>query len=246
MATYTEAEARERRQADLGLDFGDLFKDIENDLYSLRVHWRIYTALFGTNSERVELLNQISGSTNYFIEKALFETAMLSLCRLTDPPSSMRGKLKNITVQRVPEFVQNPDQGASIKRIVKKAVSDAEFARGWRNKRLAHSDEDARRGVVQVAAASRASMEASIESIAEVIRWVGAELMDTTIITHPISSFAGDEVAFLETLYLGNRSRNSQREKALSAAKEGQYEEAERLLNALPEWLTHRPVDPEN
>ncbi|KUJ82234.1 hypothetical protein AVO44_02920 [Ruegeria profundi] len=175
----------------------------------------------------------------------MFESAMLSVCRLTDPPSAMRGKSVNITVQRVPEFVSSHPKAAEISSIVEKATEAAEFARSWRNKRLAHSDEDVRRGKAQLELASRQRMEAAIDAIASVVRWVGVEVLDTTIITHPISNFSDDEVAFLKVLYLGKLEQKSREEQAHLAVRSRRIEDAERLLrDDLPSWLTYRRPDP--
>jgi len=99
MTVQSAKEAEQARIDALGPEFGPLFRHIEIDLYSLRSLWRIYVSFFGTSKERVELLNQSSGLTAFVLEKTLFESALMALCRMTDPPSGQGGKYTNTTIR---------------------------------------------------------------------------------------------------------------------------------------------------
>ncbi|WP_149776123.1 AbiU2 domain-containing protein [Ruegeria intermedia] len=246
MTTNPSEAALAEKIEKLGDEFGRLFADVQNDLFTLRLHWRVYKALFATNSERVDLLNSVSGTTAWLLERTLFETAVMSVCRLTDPPASIRGKQKNITIQRFPSLAEERlglEGVEGLVGIVNTAVDASEFARSWRNKRLAHSDEAVRRGQQAVLDASVEKMDYAIDAVASVIHWVGVELMDVEIITHPISSYGSDEVVLLEALFLGQKERKRRRERAQNMAREGLFEDAERLLAGLPNWLTYREPD---
>ncbi len=246
MTSRHRNEAVDSRINALGEEFGVLFHDVENDLYSLRLHWRVYVALFATNSERVDLLNSISGTTALLIEKALFEAAMMSVCRLTDPPQSLRGAQKNITVKRFQALVEERFSNANVEnlaKLVSTAVEASEFARSWRNKRLAHSDEAVRRGKQAILTASIEKMDRAIDAVASIIRWVGVELMDTHIVTHPISSFKSDEIVFLKALFLGIQEKDRRVKRAQEAIAERRYSDAESTLSDFPQWLIHRELD---
>lgn len=245
MASKSNEEVLQERIAVLGEELGTLFRHIENDLYSLQSHWRIYTAWFGTNLERVNLLNQASGQATHLIEKALFETAMLSVCRLVDPPTSNRGNSSNITVTRIPIVLAANPKVFELESLVESAKSTSQFARSWRNKRLAHSDFDVRMGTLNVEPASRRAMAGAIEAISKNVRWVGLELMDTTIITNPISEFSNDEISFLVRLYDGVNEQDAKQEMRRDLMQRGEYRRAN-LVDNYPDWLIYRPEDKMN
>jgi hypothetical protein len=152
--------------------------------------------MFGANEDRVALLNSVSGETAYFVERSMFEAALLSICRMTDPPASRLTKDKNITVRRLAHYLSNP-QDARTSTFIDASVQKAAFARSWRNKRLAHSDEAVRNGIAQLDLASRALVKSATDSIAKCIRHFAAVELETTLVTHPISALGNDTTHFL-------------------------------------------------
>lgn len=241
MSSYTAEQVRIRDIDRLGPEFGTLFNNIKNDLFALRVQWRIYVALFGTNEQRVDLLNSASGPTAFVVEKALFESTLLGVCRLTDPPDYKSSASKNISISRFPQLVAsypNPDE---LNLLVRSARERAGFARTWRNKRLAHADDEVREGRAKIDGASRAKVLGALDGIADVVRWIGFACLDETIITHPSSEFSGDEVQFLETLFLGVAAREERGRRLRQHISERRYDQAEALTSDLPIWLTFRP-----
>ena len=165
MSNYTAEQGRKNDIDRLGPEFGTLFNNIKNDLFALRVQWRIYVALFGTNEQRVDLLNSASGRTAFVVEKALFESTLLGVCRLTDPPNGQRGASKNISVSRVPQLVASYPNPRELELLVDSACNRSAFARTWRNKRLAHADDDVREGRAKIDDASRLKVLGALDSI---------------------------------------------------------------------------------
>ncbi|WP_296763114.1 hypothetical protein [Sediminimonas sp.] len=76
-------------------ELGDYLELVKHEFFTLRVEWRLYRSLFGTNAETVELLNKASGPTANTLERVLFERTLLGLRRLTD---SYHGKKRNKSV----------------------------------------------------------------------------------------------------------------------------------------------------
>lgn len=237
MASFSDDEALQMRIEKLGENFGPLFHHVENDLRSLRVLWRVYVAFFGFSPKRVDLLNSSSGITAVIIERTFFESALLSLCRLTDPPTGNRGASLNTTVTRFPSFLEDHKKIGDLRSLVDHAVNQTAFARSWRNKRVAHSDYDVRQKKARVDRASRKQMSDATDAISAVVRWVGLECLDTTIVTHPISEFTGDEVSFLKHLYLGVGKERQLEAERRQLAQEGKYAEAEDKVSNFPDWL---------
>jgi hypothetical protein len=229
MITRTAEEATQARIDALGPEFGPLFRHIETDLYSLRILWRVYVAFYGTSKERVELLNASSGTTAFLLENTLFDSAILSLCRMTDPPSGQRGQSTNTTIKRFPHYLEDHSNLESLERLIDDAHNKTSFARSWRNKKIAHSDYDVRQNKAELDTASRRDVLNAIGSIATVIRWVGHECLDCDIITHPIQNFLNDEVQFLEHIFLGQQKDRDLEERSRALLEKAEYEAAKEI-----------------
>src|SRR6056297_3400527 len=173
---------------------------VKHEFFTLRIEWRLYRSLFGTNKETVELLNKASGSTANTLERALYERTLLGLRRLTDPYQGKKGKTKSVSVNGFIQVV--PSKDPNLRRLAGTATQRSSFARNWSDKRIAHTDLAYRRGEAKLEIASRANVESANEAIADVIKHVAKEYYDTTLVTHPIPS-SGDERSFLRALYLG-------------------------------------------
>jgi hypothetical protein len=96
-----------------------------------------YVELFGTDVERIELLNRAAPNFFGIIQDVLFQDIMLHVARLTDRVESA-GK-KNLTVRELPILVRPEIRGA-IERLLEEAKSRTEFCRQWRNRQIAHND----------------------------------------------------------------------------------------------------------
>src|ERR1700730_13659714 len=87
----------------MGRELGDLSFQLQDDFDWLRSKWREYKELFGKGQERIDLLNFAASNFFFFLNRLLFEDAMLHLCRLTDPPKSR--DRANLSVRAIADFV---------------------------------------------------------------------------------------------------------------------------------------------
>ncbi len=122
----------------MGSDLGPLCCELRDDFDWLRRKWSNFQELFGKGQERIDLLNMVASNFFYFLHRLFFEDAMLHLCRLTDPPR-MRDR-ETLTVMALTDTVPDPALKASVEAKTKEVREDCEFARKWRNRRLAHTD----------------------------------------------------------------------------------------------------------
>ncbi|AWZ20148.1 Hypothetical protein RAK1035_1437 [Roseovarius sp. AK1035] len=242
MTAQSAKEVEQARIDSLGPDFGPLFRHIETDLYSLRTLWRIYVSFFGTSKERVELLNKTSGLTAFVLEKTLFESALMALCRMTDPPNARGGKNTNTTIRRFSSFLTDHAAKESLENLITDAVEAVRFARSWRDKKIAHSDYDVRVKQATLDHASQRKVSDAIDAIAAVVRWVGHECLNTDLVTHPIHRRSNDEVQFIKHIFLGQLKENELEEQHRFLTKSGEYEKAKQL-STLPDWVTYRPPE---
>ena len=161
----------------------------------------------------------------------------MQICRLSDPVKS-NGKKRNVTVKALPLLLSAETDTELEKRIAQADVA-TKFARDWRNRRIAHADEDVRLGRLTLNSASRAKLNDAIEAIAACVRRYARIELDLTLVTHPIGSLVGDEVTFLTALYHGNCEIERIKEHRNHLIQRGEWWEFERS-QALPEWLTKR------
>ena len=80
----------------LGPQLGPVFSELRDDLAWLQVKWGEYRELYGTSSERIELMNSAAGLFFRILQDAMWEDALLHLCRLTDP--AVMGSKKNLSI----------------------------------------------------------------------------------------------------------------------------------------------------
>jgi len=125
---------------------GALCFELREEVDWLRSKWLEFRELFAKGPARIELLNTVASNFFCFLNKLLFEDGMLHLCRLTDPPGKARQE--NLTVCRLAYLITEPKSKfpKQVRQGVDEAVAKCEFARRWRNKRLAHSDLASLRG----------------------------------------------------------------------------------------------------
>jgi hypothetical protein len=115
---------------------------LSEDLDWLYSKWSEFQELFGDGSRHLDVLNRAAPNFFYLLQKLLYEDAMLHLCRLTDPAETrVKGnRARNLTVQGIAELISDTTLKAALASAAEQARGKCEFARLWRDKRLAHTD----------------------------------------------------------------------------------------------------------
>jgi AbiU2 len=126
----------------MGTDLEILFGEPESEVDWLQHKWDEFQELFGRGAAQLEVLNTAGPNFFYMLQKLLYEDAMLHLCRLTDPPESrVKGtSAQNLMIAKLADLISNPTLKAAVVSAAKHAQDTCDFARKWRDKRLAHSD----------------------------------------------------------------------------------------------------------
>src|SRR6185295_5019430 len=101
MTHRTAEESKQDYIKAMGEELGSQFAELWQQLVYLHCKWMEYVALFGTRSDRIELLNKSAPTFFRIIQDTLWDDILLHICRLTDPPET--GKNKNLTIQNLPE-----------------------------------------------------------------------------------------------------------------------------------------------
>lgn len=204
-------------KAVLGSKYGAAFYHARQALWALSSYWDRYEALFGS-AERVSVLNENSGNFWHAIQLVLFDHVLLGICRLTDPPQM--GSRQNLTVSQLYQLDPGPHK-AELLRLVRRAERRAEFARSWRNKRIAHNDFDQTVGPADgLARATRNKVRDALIGIHDVLRWI--------LLRHFDSSLSLPEVGDDDTnqMMRGLADGNAVREARIAALRAGDYPSA--------------------
>ena len=129
MTHQTAEEVRERHVKAMGDELGELFYLLKQQLFQQFVQWNEYVDAFGTNEERIALLNKVAGGFARSVQDALWADVLLGLTRITDPPKSV-GK-DNLSIARIPDLLDG-ELKESVAELVKAAADATAFARDWR------------------------------------------------------------------------------------------------------------------
>jgi hypothetical protein len=231
----SEDRTEEHRQyvAALGEDFGSLFYHSYQDVVRLRLNWRICKSMFGTNKERVDLLYDISGMTAHVIQSALWNSVVMGIRRLTDSAGSKKDK--NISVRSFLVHYAGHNLLPELLRLTSLAVDNSNSARAWTNKRVAHSDWSVRLGHEAIPEISQREIDAAIDSIAAVVKFVAKTSFNTTISTSPTIG-PEDDVWFLKHLFAGQESFKQKETISRSASHHGDWALRDSFYT-FPRWL---------
>lgn len=138
MATRSLDEVRADYISSMGPELGASFFQLYRKLVELHVLWQQYRQLFGSEEGTVQLLNRTAGLFFKIVQDELWDSVLLGISRMTDPPGM--GKHRNLTIQSLPPLIGKQSLRTEMEILCERAVQAAEFAREHRNKRIAHQD----------------------------------------------------------------------------------------------------------
>jgi hypothetical protein len=167
----TAEEIRQQYVVTMGEELGQQYHLLRDQCQWAHVKWNEFVELFGTNSGRIDLLNESAPRLFRIIQDALWEDMLLLLCRVTDRPA--HGKKENLTIQNFSALVV-PEIRAALDLLVNKAEQKTEFARDWRNRRIAHKDLSLalQTSSNSLTPGSRAHVKSALNAIANVLNCI--------------------------------------------------------------------------
>jgi hypothetical protein len=181
MITRSMDEIRAEYISSMGEELGASFYELYRKLVELHVLWQQYRQLFGDDAETVHLLNRTAGLFFKIVQDELWDSVLLGVSRMTDPPAT--GKNKNLTIQSLPPLITDLVLRAEVRSLCDKAVDSAEFAREHRNKRIAHQDHNylSNRGSDPLSGISRALVEQMLAALRAVLNRLELHFRDSTV-----------------------------------------------------------------
>jgi len=206
----TADEAKAEHVAKMGTELGELYSALWQEIAVIHSKWAEYVALFGTSPERIELLNKVAPRFFRGIQDSLWEDILLHLARLTDSHRSM-GK-ENLSIRRLPLMPALRGMSRPIEPLVAAALDATEFARDWRNRKLAHSDLALTLGlqVQALASASRMDVRQALQTLSAVMNRLSEEFLDAT---NMFESDDADALSLMHVIRDGLRHEEERRQR---------------------------------
>lgn len=136
--TFTPEEAKQNYINIMGNELGEVYNELWQDVSRLHIEWREYVELFGTKPLRVNLLNKAAPQFFYIIEKSLWDTILVHITRLTDPPQSMNRK--NLSLQQLKGLIDVSELNDKLSQSIKITLEKTQFYGDWRNRHIVHND----------------------------------------------------------------------------------------------------------
>ncbi len=133
----SEETEQEHVQA-MGKSLGPIYHALCKEVVWLHAKWLEYRKLYAKPGKRIDLLNRTAAFFFRVIQDVLWDDVLLHIARLTDTPKL--GKFENLTLRRLPDAVEDDALATELRELVKTGIDRSQFARKWRNKRLAHID----------------------------------------------------------------------------------------------------------
>lgn len=181
MVTRSMDEVRSEYINAMGQELGASFYELYRKLVELHVLWQQYRQLFGCDSDTVHLLNRTAGLFFKIIQDELWDSVLLGVSRMTDPPAT--GKKKNLTIQSLPPLISDAKLQGEVQQLCDKALVAAEFAREHRNKRIAHQDHDylSNRNSDPLSGISRILVEEMLAALRATLNRLDLHFRDSTV-----------------------------------------------------------------
>jgi hypothetical protein len=206
-------EVQQEHLGTLGPNLGPVYHALYNECAWLHIKWQQYVELYGTKPERIKLLNKSASLFFRIIEDILWDDILLHLSKLTDPPGSGKKK-QRLTIRRLPNLISDETFRSEVENLVDSAVKATEFARDWRNRRIAHRNLALaiKETSISLAPASRKQIKDALEAISRPIQRINEFYFNSQIRFGLISEPKG-AIDLLYVMHEGIQAREKRRQR---------------------------------
>lgn len=187
----------------------ELWASLLGDVVWLHGRWIVYRQLFGTNKERVDLLNESDGTFTSIIQHLLLHDIQISISKIGDPAGN--GSRTNLTLRRLQLEVRNIGEATLATSMESPLIAfeaSCDKIRHRRNKWIAHNDLKPRleERAVPLAGPSRNEIEQALEAMRTVMHCVEFHYKDQrTAFEHFVMQEDGEYL--ISALLRGKRYR---------------------------------------
>ena len=205
----TAEQVRQKTLAAMPGALGEIHYSLGNEVASLHLKWNDFRALFA-DRDVVSLLNSAAPMFFHDLQRMMWEDLLLHLCRVTDRPQS--GRHAHLSVRRLPNLVSDEELRKEIQALADDADEKTQFARDWRNRRLAHEELSIGDTAQRLASATMQQVEYALAAICRPINLLEERYLGTPVTYQdPIPALGGVD-ALLATLKQGVDTRRIERE----------------------------------
>ena len=182
----------------------ELFEHLHRQVYLLASRWAVYCQLFDSGPDSIQLLNTSGRGVFALLQQLILDDAILSLCRLTDPPASGGGKDKqNASIRQLVDLAEGYQPGIKDEITPAVAALDMHVAniRVHRSKSLAHSDIQHAFEIEQLPGISYDELEGAMKECKSLLTRLG-EVWGYQVVNgyNPVFAFGADGNALLAYL----------------------------------------------
>lgn len=229
----------------------ELTKAIRWDIIYLRRDWKVFREVFGTNEERVELLNRLSGEYADCFQGALFDRILMRLSHLTDPANDRRGNINQSLDALINEVRQLKDRNGDPVigdtdvtcfeervRLLKKSI---EGIRQHRNKRLAHRDFEYKRTAGKISGTSRNEVDRAIVEVVRIFKSLTQLSFDITYFTSDASNVPLSG-SFFKAVFCGEQELNRRKDELRKLQSSGKPFDRNMINEGIPEAFRKEEV----
>lgn len=116
----------------------EMLRALENQITWLCDEWRIYSDLYGTSQERINLFDDTAAHFFGVLQYTLRDSILLQICRLTENPK-VCGR-ETLVLKRLGELVvaKHAQLGARLDGLLSQIKQTCKPIRDWRNSKVAH------------------------------------------------------------------------------------------------------------
>ncbi len=213
----------QRNIAAMGEELGKQHTALTREVTALHLYWKEFLELFGTSDKRIDRLNRSAPGFFRMVQAQQFETNMMHIARLTDPPKSV-GK-DNLTISNLPNFVDATLKD-ELAKLVEETKDKCRFAREFRNRQFAHNDlllamKDGK--AHPLPSAKKEMVHAALASLAAVSNAIEHHYHKNFVVFDEVTTHNG-VWSLLYTLGFGVKAREEMEAKI----KRGEYDELDR------------------
>lgn len=140
MTDEAEDELLQTHTRVMGPALGPIYNGLFSETAWLDAKWQQFLGLYGTKPQRIDLVNRAAGFFFRVVQDAIAHDVLLGLTRLTDPSEQFGHS--NLTILALPALISDDTLRGKTEGLIAKALEATDFARDWRNRKLAHNDLD--------------------------------------------------------------------------------------------------------
>jgi len=199
----------------MGSPLGDVYHALGDEVAWLHLKWNYFRELFA-DPDLVDVLNSAAPAFFHDLQRQSWEDLLMHLCRVTDRAKTA-GK-DNLTIRLLPDLVSSQQLKVELESLIKSAVSTTDFARDWRNRRLAHEELRVGRNVTPLASAKFDYIDTALAAIRTVLNRLEQHYLNKTVSYEDTIPASGGVESFIAVIRKGVEARRHER-----AAKLGRY-----------------------